>query len=234
MKKDKAFALLIDADSIPEKYLKPILDEVANEGILTYKRVYADWTKAAYSAWKKQLRSYSVTPVLQYSYTSGKNATDSAMIIDAMDILYSKNVEGFCLVSSESDFTRLAARLREEGIYVLGMGERKTPQAFVVACNRFVYLEALSKAPKALDLSVTNLSAIKETIKEIIDDNSDEDGWTPLSDIGNTLIKRYPDFDVRNYGFQKLRPFIESMAIFEMKSALVSENVKLIYIRNLN
>ena len=142
---DKRFAVLIDADNISEKYIKPILDELSNEGTITYKRIYGDWTRPALASWKSALLNHSITPIQQYSYTTGKNATDSAMIIDAMDILYSGNVDGFCIVSSDSDFTRLAARLRESGMHVIGMGEKKTPTPFISACNRFVYLEILAK-----------------------------------------------------------------------------------------
>ena len=144
MNNDKRFAVLIDADNVSDRYIKNIMDELANEGIVTYKRIYGDWTKPALASWKNVLLNHSITPIQQYSYTIGKNATDSAMIIDAMDILYSGNVEGFCIVSSDSDFTRLASRLRESGMYVIGMGERKTPQPFVNACNRFKYLEVIS------------------------------------------------------------------------------------------
>ncbi|HPZ51743.1 MAG TPA: NYN domain-containing protein [Clostridia bacterium] len=234
MEKDRRFAVLIDADNVSDRYIKLILDEVSNEGILTYKRIYADWTKPSLSSWKNLLLANSITPIQQYSYTAGKIATDSAMIIDAMDILYSENVEGFCIVSSNSDFTRLAVRLREAGKYVIGMGDRKTPQAFVVACNRFVFLEALEK-DKAGEIpleSVTSLDVIKDAIKQIVDDTSDEEGWCPLSDVGNTLLKRYPDFDVRNYGFTKLTPLIKHLNCFEIKSVAVNENIKLIYIRN--
>ena len=189
MEKDRRFAVLIDADNVSDRYIKLILDEVSNEGILTYKRIYADWTKPSLSSWKNLLLANSITPIQQYSYTAGKIATDSAMIIDAMDILYSENVEGFCIVSSNSDFTRLAVRLREAGKYVIGMGDRKTPQAFVVACNRFVFLEALEK-DKAGEIpleSVTSLDVIKDAIKQIVDDTSVKAGT--LSDVGSTLLK---------------------------------------------
>ena len=134
---DKRFAVLIDADNVSDKYIKVILDEISNDGIITYKRIYGDWTKPSLSSWKSVLLNHSITPMQQYNYTTGKSSTDSAMIIDAMDILYSGNVDGFCLVSSDSDFTRLAARLRESGMYVIGMGEKKTPNPFIAACNRF-------------------------------------------------------------------------------------------------
>ncbi|NLN04174.1 MAG: NYN domain-containing protein [Clostridiaceae bacterium] len=236
MREDKRFAVLIDADNVSEKYIKLIFDEISNYGVITYKRIYGDWTKPTLSSWKSSLLRYSITPIQQYSYTTGRNSTDSALIIDAMDILYSGNVEGFCLVSSDSDFTRLASRLRESGMYVIGMGEKKTPQPFVVACNKFKYLEALAKddvMDDPLDTVVTSPEVVREAIRQIVDETSDEDGWTPLSDIGNTLVRRFPDFDVRNYGFTKLTPFIKWLKSFEIKSVKTSnENIKLIYIKN--
>ena len=143
MDKDRRFAVLIDADNVSDKYIRLILDELSNDGTITYKRIYGDWTRPALGSWKSVLLDYSISPIQQYGYTTGKNATDSAMIIDAMDILYTGNVEGFCIVSSDSDFTRLASRLREAGKFVIGMGEKKTPAPFVAACNRFTYLEVL-------------------------------------------------------------------------------------------
>ena len=239
---DRNFAVLIDADNVSEKYIKPILDELSNDGIITYKRIYGDWTRPSLASWKPALLNFSITPIQQYSYTTGKNATDSAMIIDAMDILYSGNVDGFCIVSSDSDFTRLAARLRESGMYVIGMGEKKTPNPFIAACNRFIYLEVLgqdesSQAQTGKDSSGQQSSAltvktVNKAIRTIISEVSDEDGWASLSEVGNILLKRYPSFDVRSFGFQKLTPFIKSMGIFEVYS-IPSEkgNVKVIYIR---
>ena len=149
MDKDRRFAVLIDADNVSDKYIRLILDELSNDGIITYKRIYGDWTRPALGSWKSVLLDYSITPIQQYGYTTGKNATDSAMIIDAMDILYTGNVEGFCIVSSDSDFTRLASRLREAGKIVVGMGERKTPSPFIAACNKFRFLEVLQQAQEA-------------------------------------------------------------------------------------
>lgn len=234
---DKRFAVLIDADNVSEKYIKPILDELSNEGTITYKRIYGDWTRPALSSWKSVLLNHSITPIQQYSYTTGKNATDSAMIIDAMDILYSGNVDGFCIVSSDSDFTRLVARLRESGMHVIGMGEKKTPMPFISACNRFVYLEILAKGDSAEkerpeEHEGVDLKTIKRAISTIIGEVSDEDGWASLSEVGNILLKRYPSFDVRNFGFQKLTPFIKSLGLFEIYS-IPSEkgNVRVIYVR---
>ncbi|HEX3037627.1 MAG TPA: NYN domain-containing protein [Oscillospiraceae bacterium] len=249
MANDNRFAVLIDADNVSEKYIKFILDELSNEGTITYKRIYGDWTKPALGSWKNVLLANSITPIQQYGYTTGKNATDSAMIIDAMDILYSGNIEGFCIVSSDSDFTRLASRLRESGKYVVGMGEKKTPTAFIAACNKFKYLEVLGQNVSPVNADVgsaasntegiapleavrTSVDMIRKAVLTIVDETSDDDGWAPLSGIGNTLIKRFPDFDVRNYGFIKLTPFIKSLGSFEIKSMASKDlNVKLIYIK---
>ena len=249
MERDKRIAVLIDADNVSDKYIKYIIDEISNHGIPTYKRIYGDWTKPQLSSWKNVLLNYSITPIQQYSYTTGKNATDAALIIDAMDILYSNNVDGFCLVSSDSDFTKLAARLREAGMYVIGMGEKKTPTPFISACEKFKYLEVLasmsnkpaevknikethsSEEPKA---SVAKIdSKLIAAIKTIITEISDEDGWAFLGKLGNTLNKRYPDFDTRNYGFTKLTPFLSSLNQFEIRSTKTSNpSISLKYIRN--
>ena len=226
MEKDRRFAVLIDADNVSDKYIRLILDELSNDGTITYKRIYGDWTRPALGSWKNVLLDYSITPIQQYGYTTGKNAADSAMIIDAMDILYTGNVEGFCIVSSDSDFTRLASRLREAGKFVIGMGEKKTPAPFVAACNRFTYLEVLAQQPaeEAAPLAPVAgedrmaLPAIKSAIEAIADESSDDEGWASISDIGNILIKRFPDFDVRNYGFKKLSRFLDSLALFEMRT----------------
>ncbi len=243
MANDNRFAVLIDADNVSEKYIKFILDEISNEGILTYKRIYGDWTKPALGSWKNVLLDFSITPMQQYGYTTGKNSTDSAMIIDAMDILYAGNVEGFCIVSSDSDFTRLASRLREAGMTVVGMGEKKTPSAFIAACNKFKYLEVIAQEilpanPAAKSITTTaasenaKLSSIRQAICTIVDETSDDDGWARLGEIGNILQKRFPDFDVRNYGFKKLRLFVDSLRIFEMKSIKGKNgNAMLIYVR---
>lgn len=225
---------MIDADNVSQKYIKYILDEISNHGIPTYKRIYGDWTKPQLGSWKETLLEYSITPIQQYGYTTGKNATDSALIIDAMDILYSENVDGFCIVSSDSDFTRLAARLREAGMYVLGMGEKKTPRPFIVACEKFKYLETLYSAqPEKKPVAATvrkeqqnkvsdELMELADSIRSIVEEISDEDGWAFLGEVGNMLNKRYPDFDTRNYGFQKLTPLIKSLGCFEMESRRTS------------
>ena len=226
---DKRFAVLIDADNVSDKYIKVILDEISNEGTITYKRIYGDWTKPTLSSWKNVLLNHSIIPMQQYNYTTGKSSTDSAMIIDAMDILYSGNVDGFCLVSSDSDFTRLAVRLRESGKYVIGMGEKKTPAPFISACNRFKYLEIIGSKEKNAKITETvsdelDINAIRNAVAEIVSDISDEDGWASLSETGNILTKRFPSFDVRHFGFSKLTPFIKSLKNFEIKSIPNAEN----------
>lgn len=245
MENDRRIALLMDADNVSPKYIRCIVDEISNHGLPTYKRIYADWTKPQLSSWKEVLLEYSITPIQQYSYTTGKNATDSALIIDAMDILYSHNVDGFCIVSSDSDFTRLASRLREAGMFVLGMGEKKTPRPFVVACEKFRYLENLSGAQRAAEEVKTvechreheeetfNLGKLTASIRDIIDENSDDDGWVFLGLVGNILSKRHPEFDTRNYGFQKLTPLVSSLGAFEIMSRPTSDkHVSHKFIRN--
>ncbi len=241
---DKMIAVLIDADNVSEKYIKYILDEISNHGTPTIKRIYGDWTKSQMTSWKSVLLENSIAPIQQYSYTSGKNATDAALIIDAMDILYADRVEGFCIVSSDSDFTRLAARLREAGMYVIGMGEKKTPTPFISACEQFKYLEVLageansSKEPEASKLqakaNMANKATITKAIASIVDESSDDDGWAYLGEVGKRLNKRFPDFDTRNYGYNKLTPFVASLKRFEIKSSKTSNpNVVFKYIRNI-
>lgn len=249
MENDRRIAVLIDADNVSEKYIKFIFDEISNHGTPTYKRIYGDWTKPQLASWKTVLLNYSITPIQQYSYTTGKNATDSALIIDAMDILYSGHVEGFCIVSSDSDFTKLAARLREAGMYVVGMGEKKTPMPFIAACELFKYLEVLAPLPAAAGQtdnnrsktdktdtskeSMASLDELIEAIKVIVTESSDEDGWAFLGEVGKKLNKRYPDFDTRNYGYAKLTPFISSLKQFEVQSRKSSRpHITLKYIRN--
>ncbi len=248
MENDKKIAVLIDADNVSEKYIKYIFDEIANHGTPTYKRIYGDWTKPNLASWKTVLLNYSITPIQQYGYTTGKNATDAALIIDAMDILYSKSIDGFCIVSSDSDFTRLASRLREAGMYVMGMGEKKTPQPFIAACEKFKYLEVLSAIPAnpyetneqvktrvqgTPQEGMASIDELIEAIKIIVTESSDEDGWAFLGEVGIKLNKRYPDFDTRNYGHVKLTPLIASLKQFEIQSRRTSNpNISHKYIRN--
>ena len=220
---DKRLAVLIDSENISIRYVKFILDEVSNYGIATYKRAYGDWTNPTTVGWKDVVLKYSITPVQQYSYTQGKNSTDSAMIIDAMDILYSGKVDGFCLVSSDSDFTRLAARLREAGMLVLGMGEKKTVDAFKASCTLFKYLEVL--ACDDIQANDVSRSDIEETILNIITDNDGNDRDTTVGELGNKISNRHADFDVRNYGYSKLSKFLESF-----KSLKLVQKSKSIYV----
>ncbi|HWP98670.1 MAG TPA: NYN domain-containing protein [Syntrophomonadaceae bacterium] len=247
MEHDRKIAVLIDADNVSDKYIKYIFDEISNHGTPTYKRIYGDWTKPQLGSWKTVLLNYSITPIQQYSYTTGKNATDAALIIDAMDILYSNNVDGFCIISSDSDFTKLAARLREAGMYVVGMGEKKTPTPFISACEIFKYLEVLAAIPNSeetkADERIEKQEAAKEgmastkelieSIKVIVTETSDEDGWAFLGSVGKKLNKRYPDFDTRNYGYSKLTPFISSLKQFEIQSRKTSNpHITHKYIKN--
>ncbi|OUN47189.1 hypothetical protein B5G20_04220 [Collinsella sp. An7] len=333
LERDLRFAILIDADNIAPKYIKIILDEVSNLGIATYKRIYGDWTSQRLMSWKGVLLENSIIPMQQYSYTYGKSSTDSAMIIDAMDILYSGHVDGFAIVSSDSDFTRLAARLRESGMQVIGMGEQKTPEPFISACNQFKYLDLLYAARKAEEADADDTDAddaseasaqkqkrrkktvkkrerqgiaanadesaeepepesdasdlaqaedssapevseqrprrrpgdaggearateetqataevidfaemsraarrnhmkrIRTTVNAIIDKFSDDEGWVALGRVGDELSKRLPDFDVRNYGFKKLRPFLKSLGVYEFDEPDAASGQRQIYLR---
>lgn len=243
-------AVLIDGDNIPAGNVKEMMEEIAKYGNPTIKRIYGDWTKPNLNKWKKVLLENAITPIQQYSYTVGKNATDSAMIIDAMDILYSNKVEGFCLVSSDSDFTRLATRLREARMQVIGIGEKKTPNPFIVACDKFIYIEILKSRDTQKDNTddegddaktnkkslVDNITRhVIQLIKTSIEDLSDEDGWAFLGDVGSLIQKKRPNFDSRNYGFQKLTPLIKSIGEFEVEERIAPNNAryKHIYIKNI-
>ena len=236
--KELKLAVLIDADNVPYSNVKGMMEEIAKYGTPTTKRIYADWTKPNAGGWKSVLLEHAITPIQQYSYTVGKNSSDSAMIIDAMDLLYSDKVDGFCIVSSDSDFTRLAIRLRESGMKVIGIGEKKTPNSFIVACDRFIYIEVLDgaikkKSPKSR-LSEESKKVIEkvaaktpekpepkplnkidnqtiELIEDTLEAIGDEDGWAFLGDVGNLIVKKKPEFDPRNYGFSKLTPMLKSL-----------------------
>ena len=290
MENSKVFALLIDAENVSPKYIKTIIDEVSMYGTPAYKRIYGDWTSPDMASWKKVLLEHNLTPIQQFSYTQGKNASDSAMIIDAMDVLYAGNVDGFCLVSSDSDFTRLAARLRESRMFVIGMGESKTPTAFKAACDTFKYLDVLmglkkeaagrtgaekaekpkaakkqpartakkqtekakpaakdaketkeAKEPKAdtrpaephhdeeLAAAFVPLDEIVEKVREIIDFDSDEDGYMPLSQIGVMLGRLYADFDSRNYGFSKLHKLMTTPARSRQNTSSLKTEAKTLW-----
>ena len=210
--KDIRLAVLIDADNVPYSNVKGVMEEIAKYGTPTFKRIYGDWTRPTITGWKNVLLENAITPIQQYSYTMGKNSSDSALIIDAMDILYSGKVDGFCIVSSDSDFTRLATRLREAGMKVFGIGQKKTPHPFMAACDKFIYMEIIP-IPEAAETDNTKIKASKpvpknvvdkinkETLKLIaasIDDIADENGWAFLGDVGNLLLKKQPNFDPRN------------------------------------
>ncbi|MDW3196773.1 MAG: NYN domain-containing protein [Cytophagales bacterium] len=234
-------AVLIDGDNIPSAHVKEMMEEITKYGNPTIKRIYGDWTRPGLNKWKNLLLENAITPIQQYAYTSGKNATDSAMIIDAMDILYSGKVGGFCLVSSDSDFTKLATRLREAGMLVIGIGEKKTPDPFIVACDKFVYIEILRSQPDDKTakkekgksdiekISNRDIQLIQSTIRDL----SDEEGWAFLGDVGSRIQKKRPNFDSRNYGFEKLTPLIQSIGKFEVEQREASKSKhKLIYVRN--
>ncbi len=246
---DLRLAVLIDADNIPFRYVHEMFEEIAKYGTPTFKRIYADWTKPHVSGWKTVLLENAITPIQQYSYSQGKNASDSALIIDAMDILYTGKVDGFCIVSSDSDFTRLATRLREAGMRVIGIGEKKTLKPFITACDKFIYLEIL-KAPERepekknqkkqprdskqkkeepinkIDQELTKL------LRDSISDIEDENGWAFLGELGNLLLKKKPDFDSRNYGYPKLLPLIKSLGKFEIDERDTGrKNVKHVYVK---
>ena len=238
--KDLRLAVLIDADNASRTAMKDVMAEVAVYGTPTIKRIYGDWTSPNMNSWKSILLETAITPIQQYSYTTGKNSTDSAMIIDAMDILYSGTCDGFVLVSSDSDFTRLATRLREAGMKVYGMGEKKTPKPFIVACDKFVYIEVIpaaakqaAEAAKKKEEAQAKKTAKKENkkcqtssspapeeivelIAESVEDLCEEDGLAHMGKLGNLLLKKQPDFDPRNYGFSKLSKLIRALDRFQI------------------
>ena len=263
-------AVLIDADNAPRDCMKSVMEELAVYGTPTIKRIYGDWTSPNVGGWKTSLLQNAVTPIQQYGYTTGKNSTDSAMIIDAMDILYGGSVDGFVLVSSDSDFTRLAIRLREAGMYVIGIGERKTPGPFIVACDKFIYIEVIRErlksatqekksaskkkaAEKAADKAAEKPAEksaekkpdpkkavsggvpdeIVELIADSVADLADEDGYADMSNLGNLIIKKRPDFDPRNFGFKKLSSMMKYLTRFEVDvRATADPHVKPMYIKD--
>ncbi len=243
----KKIAILIDAENISPKYVKLILDEASNYGTIVYKRIYGDWSNLSTSSWRSVILGYAIQPIQQFSNTKGKNASDSAMIIDAMDLLHTGRLQGFCIISSDSDFTRLAGRLRESEMLVIGMGEKKTPASFISACDRFHYLDVLmeekqkaeenagkkqaqkkaaaaekpskkSQTPESEFKTGRDLDEIVKAIGELIDEHSNEDGWMFLGSLGNGLLSRYPDFDSRNFGYRKLSEFVRSLDSFETRT----------------
>lgn len=237
---DQRIAVLIDSDNVPYKNIGGILREIAKYGTPTIKRIYGDWTTQQASGWKSVLLEHALTPIQQYSYTTGKNSTDSAMIIDAMDILYEGNVERFCIVSSDSDFTRLVIRLREEGRYVIGIGERKTPNAFIVACDKFIYMDIIdlveTKGIKPQHgINHKDSNKLIQLIRSSINDLADDNGYVYMGDLGNHLMKKQPDFDPRNYGYYQLTPLLKALNQFDIDERKTpNSNAKLVFIRNKN
>lgn len=238
-------AVLIDADNAPPAVVDGLLSEIARFGIASVKRIYGDWTSTRQSQWKRALLKHSISPVQQFAYTTGKNATDSALIIDAMDLMYTRRFDGFCLVSSDSDFTRLAQRLREEGLLVLGFGERKTPEPFVVACDKFIYTELLvaheppEPVPAKTQPAKTKASTGTDKpelplglILQAIDDAADDDGWTDLGPVGSYLTNVRPDFDPRLYGHRKLSALLKaSPKHFEVRERPAADGGKVVSVR---
>ena len=217
-----ALAILIDADNANPAIVKGLIDEVAKLGRATVRRIYGDWTAPNLSQWKAVLLEHSIQPIQQFAYTRGKNATDSSMIIDAMDLLYAGNLDGFCLVSSDSDFTRLASRLKESGKQVYGFGEKKTPRPFVAACDRFIYTEVFSRVEGQTQQrkGASELDSDRDFLELVggaVDDASDESGWAHLGVVGSMLNKKMPDFDPRNYGYSKLSNLLDASKRFEVR-----------------
>jgi uncharacterized LabA/DUF88 family protein len=221
-------AVLIDADNTQPAIIEGLLNEVAKYGIASVKRIYGDWTSTNLRSWKERLLEYAIQPIQQFSYTSGKNSTDSAMIIDAMDLLYSEKLDGFCIVSSDSDFTRLAARLRESGRLVYGFGEKKTPRAFVSVCDKFIYTEILKDTPEESEdedsrPSVKRKKEFKvdrkllKLLRDAVEDTAEESGWAYLGGVGQKINNRSTDFDPRNYGFRKLGDMFRAIPQFEIE-----------------
>ncbi|HEU5418147.1 MAG TPA: NYN domain-containing protein [Streptosporangiaceae bacterium] len=240
-------AVLIDADNTRPTITEALLAEVAKYGTAHVKRAYGDWTGTSLKGWKDQLLAQSIQPIQQFAYTHGKNATDAAMVIDAMDLLYSGRFDGFCLVSSDSDFTRLAARIRESGLIVYGFGERKTPKPFVAACDKFIYIENLSypegeatpaesdvrPTPRATAAQLKRDAALVNQLRNAVEAASDDDGWAPLSAIGNIITKQRPDFDSRNYGYAKLSDLMTATTLFETDRRGVGDGKQsIIYVRD--
>ncbi len=249
MEHEMKLAVVIDAENISNKYIDVILSEANNLGDVIYKRIYGNWTTPQMSSWRNTILDNAIQPVQQYSNTIRKNSSDSALIIDTMDLLYQSNLDGFCIVSSDSDFTRLASRLRESQKYVLGMGESKTPRSFISACNKFLYLDVLleeaeeneaedtaSKPAVSGDAAASSRTytyektpgkdffTIKQALIKLTEENSDDNGWIFSGTLGNLLSKQFSDFDVRNFGYKKFVPFIESLRIFDVNTITDDKN----------
>ncbi len=229
----KRLAVLIDADNSQPSIIDGLLEEIAQYGVASVKRIYGDWTDTKLKGWKKVLLEHGIQPMQQFAYTTGKNATDSAMIIDAMDLLYTKNFDGFCIVSSDSDFTRLASRIRESGLLAYGFGEQKTPKPFMSACDKFTYTENLRLA-KATTKRVTKADVdtrLLAILRHAVEDTADDSGWSYLGLIGQNIVNKSPEFDPRNYGFRKLGELLESTDIFEFRTSDGLTRSQAVYLR---
>jgi len=233
-------AVLIDADNAQPGIIDSLLTEVANYGVASVKRIYGDWTAPRLKGWKDVLLEHSIQPMQQFAYTKGKNATDSAMIIDAMDLLYTEHFDGFCLVSSDSDFTKLASRIRESGLLVYGFGEKKTPSAFVSACDKFIYTEVLlAKTDESGDRVRKPGNELRQDAKLVtllrnaVEASSDESGWAALGPVGSNIAKQSPEFDPRNYGYGKLGELVSAIKLFEIEERQSgSGHSRVLYVRD--
>ncbi len=240
MENTRKLAVLIDADNAQPNIVDSLLAEIANYGTASVKRIYGDWTEPNLKGWKEVLLQHSIQPMQQFAYTKGKNATDSAMIIDAMDLLYTGNFNGFCIVSSDSDFTKLASRIRESGLMVYGFGEQKTPSAFVSSCDKFIYTEVLrAKTDESKQITKKSSSELKQDTKLVsllrnaVEASSDESGWAHLAPVGSNIAKQSPDFDPRNYGYMKLGELVAAINLFDVEERKIGEtNSKAIYVHD--
>jgi len=226
----RKLAVLIDADNAQPSVIENLLAEIAKYGVANVKRIYGDWTSPQLKGWKEVLLNFSIQPIQQFGYTKGKNATDSALIIDAMDLLYSEEFDGFCLVSSDSDFTKLAARIRESGLSVYGFGEKKTPEPFVAACDKFIFTEVLrddeeetGSSKKMSTLELKQDTKLVSLFRSAIKASSDDSGWAHLAPVGSHIAKQSPEFDPRNYGYSKLGELIKAMKLFEVEERPVGQ-----------
>ncbi|MHA1445047.1 MAG: NYN domain-containing protein [Candidatus Hodarchaeales archaeon] len=238
--KHEKLAVLIDADNAQPSIVDGLLSEIAKYGTANVKRIYGDWTLAGLKGWKEILLQYSIQPIQQFGYTSGKNATDSALIIDAMDLLYTGKFDGFCIVSSDSDFTKLASRIREAGLFVYGFGERKTPKAFVSACDKFIFTEVLrSKDDYSEEIKRKTTSELKKDtklvnlIRNAVEASSDDSGWAHLASVGSNIAKQASEFDPRNYGYKKLGELASATKLFNIEERAVGDGpLKAIYLKD--
>ena len=227
---NQKLAVMIDADNAQASICSELLSEIAKFGVASVKRAYGDWTTTHLKGWKDYLHKHAIQPIQQFSYTTGKNSTDSSLIIDAMDLLHEGRLDGFCLISSDSDFTRLATRIREAGLTVYGFGEKKTPEAFVSACDKFVFIEVLRPQSVSSAPNESEKTALKSIMVSAIDAVSKDDDWAPLSAVGAYLNKKYPSFDSRNYGFEKLGKLVESLSFIEIDRRKSDKDSSIVHI----